>query len=85
MITGGGFAQIALLHLVLRYMPRMGILPSPWGNLYVVPKGKVTYGTVTYKNCLMVSLHQIGIDVYVPIFKAIDAALAADPKIDAYV
>ena len=79
---GGGCAQIALLKSVSRYMLRMGMPPSPWYDLSFASKGKVVCSTVMCANWLTPSLHQIGTVVNDPTLKSIDAALAADPKLD---
>ena len=60
----------------------MGIPPSLWDDLYFALKGEVTCGVVVCANWLTARFHHIGITAHVPTAQAIDAALAANPKLD---
>ena len=76
---GGGVAQIALLHLVSIYVPRMGLPASLWNEISFASKGDVTCGTIACKNWQTASLHQIRSMVHVLVDMAIDAVLALEP------
>ena len=78
----GRGAQIALLHLVSSYVPRMGMPASPWENLYFALKGDISCGACACANWQTASLNQIRATVHVCVDLAIDAELAADPDID---
>ena len=80
--AGGGGAQITLLQLVSRYVPRMGMPPSPWYDLSFESKGKVMCSTVTCANWLTASLLQIGTVVNVPTLQSIDSSQAAYLNLD---
>ena len=75
-------AQIALLHLVLNYIPRMGMSASPWDELYFPLKRDVTCGAIAYDNRKTAKLHQIGSIVHFLTDLAIDSELAHDPGMD---
>ena len=71
-VMGEG-AQIALLHLVSSYVPRMGMPASPWENLYFALKGDITCGACACANWQTASLNQIRATVHVYVDLAIDS------------
>ena len=65
-----------MLHSIYHYVPRVGMPALPWDELYFSSKGEVTCGTVGYTNWPIVSLHQIGVTIYVLMTEAINTVLA---------
>ena len=70
--------QIATLHSVSKYVPRMGIPESPWENGSFASKGGIACGTIACAIWPLVTLNQTRATIHVPTDLAIDAALAAD-------
>ena len=74
--------QIALLHSVSNYVPRMGLPASPWDNRSFASKGDITCETIACANWLPEILHHIRATVHVPMGLAIDSALTDDLDTD---
>ena len=74
------------LHYISNYIPYMGMTLSPWDDLSLTLKGKVTYGAigcaVDCAKWIMASFHHIGTAIYTPMAEAIDAALYKEPIVD---
>ena len=49
-VTRGRGAQTSLLHSLPRYIPRMGLLASPWDDLYFMSKLDVPFSAVACAN-----------------------------------
>ena len=78
----GRGAQIVLLHLVSAYIPRIGILASPWDNNSFTLKWDIAYETTACANFPLESLHHIKSTVHVLMDLAIDSTQEANPDTD---
>ena len=74
--------QTALLHSVSNYVPRMGLMASPWYDRYFFLKGGITCGNTACANSSPESLHKIGFTIDVPLDLATNNALATDLDTD---
>ena len=80
-MSGRG-AQIALLHLVSNYVPRVGLPASPRDKLSFVSKRDITYSAIACANRHTLIFHHIRATVHILTDLDMDAELSQDPNVN---